>query len=127
MAAAAGALLFALTFAASLINLYFTTLILGVAPGLRRRLAALFNACGAETSSCAIVVQSPYARMFGGAPNVAVGILWNLALLALAVRWIATAEATVPWPYLVVAAGSLAVAAYLIHALVVVLEQPCPL
>jgi len=29
-----------------------------------------FASCGADTSSCAIVVRTPYARLFGGTPNV---------------------------------------------------------
>jgi uncharacterized membrane protein len=94
---------------------------------LRARLGALFQACGADTSSCAIVFRTPYARMFGGVPNVALGIVWCLALLGLAAYWLATGRLVVPWPFLLVAAGTLGVAAFLIHALVVVLRQPCPL
>src|SRR5262245_65609253 len=71
--------LVALTVPALLINLYFTLLILGRWPGLRHRLGALFTSCGADTSSCAIVVQTPYARLFGGAPTVHVGMVWNIA------------------------------------------------
>ena len=57
MAAAAGALLAALAAAALLINLYFASLAFGRWPGLRRVLGRLFTACGAETSSCAVVVS----------------------------------------------------------------------
>jgi uncharacterized membrane protein len=127
MAVAAGLALLALASCALAINLYFTALLLDRWPALRRRLGRLFNACGADTSSCAVVVRTPFARMFGGVPNVALGLLWCVALIGLAAYWMATGRVVVPWPYLVVAAGTLAVAAYLIHALVVVLEQPCPL
>lgn len=127
MALAAALALVALTIPALLINAYFTSLSLGRWPGLRARLAGLFQACGAETSSCARVFETPYARIFGGLPNVYAGIVWCLALLALAGDWIVTGRTAVPWPYLAVAAGTLAVGAYLVHALVVVLEQPCPL
>ena len=82
--------LIALTVPALLINLYFTALILDRWPGLRHRLGALFQTCGADTSSCAIVVRTPYARLFGGTPNVHVGIVWNLALFGLALSWILT-------------------------------------
>lgn len=127
MAAAAGSVLTLLAAAALLINLYFASLALDRWPGLRRRLGRLFTVCGADTSSCAVVVATPYSRLFGGAPNVVVGIPWCLALLGLAGYWIASGRLVVPWPYLVGAAGSLLVGAYLIYALVAVLKQPCPL
>jgi len=127
MAAAAGALLALLAAGALLINLYFASLVLGRWPRLRRALGRLFTTCGADTSSCAIVAATPYARLFGGAPNVAAGIPWCLALLALAGYWIASGRLFVPWPYLAVAVATLLVGAYLIYALAVVLEQPCPL
>jgi uncharacterized membrane protein len=127
MAAAAGALLALLAGAALLINLYFAALILGRWPRLRRALGRLLTKCGADTSTCAIVAATPYARLLGGAPNVAAGIPWCLALLGLAAYWIASGRMIVPWPYLVVAAGTLLVGMYLIYALVVVLKQPCPL
>lgn len=116
-----------LTVPALLINLYFTLLLLDRAPGLRDSLGALFRTCGADTSSCAIVVRTPYARLFGGAPNVHLGVLWNLALIGLAVAWMLTGRATVPWLYLIVAGASVLVGLYLVRALVVDLRQPCPL
>jgi|GEM_PF-2972170 uncharacterized membrane protein len=127
MTAALAIGLVALTVPALLINLYFTLLILHRWPGLRHRLGALFTTCGADTSSCAIVVQTPYARLFGGAPNVYVGIVWNVALLGLALSWLLTDRVLVPWPYLVVAGASVLVGLYLVRALVVDLRQPCPL
>jgi uncharacterized membrane protein len=127
MTAALAIGLVALTVPALLINLYFTLLILHRWPGLRHRLGALFTTCGADTSSCAIVVQTPYARLFGGAPNVSVGIVWNVALLGLALSWLLTDRVLVPWPYLVVAGASVLVGLYLVRALVVDLRQPCPL
>ena len=116
-----------LTVPALLINLYFTLLLLDRGPGLRDSLGALFRTCGADTSSCAIVVRTPYARLFGGAPKVHVGILWNLALLGLALSWMLMGRVTVPWPYLLVAAASVLVGLYLVRALFVNLRQPCPL
>jgi len=119
--------LVALAVSALLINLYFTALILDRWPGLRRGLGALFTSCGADTSSCAVVVRTPYARLFGGAPNVYVGIAWNVALISLAVSWLVRGRLTVPWPYLIVAAVSVGVGLYLVWALIVDLRQPCPL
>jgi uncharacterized membrane protein len=120
-----------LTVPALLINIYFTLLLLGRWPGLRDRLrdrlGALFATCGADTSSCAIVVRTPYARLFGSTPNVHVGILWNLALVGLALSWMLTGRVAVPWPFLIVAAVSVLVGLYLVRALVVDLRQPCPL
>ena len=119
--------LLALAVPALLINLYFTALILDRWPGLRRGLGALFTSCGADTSSCAVVVRTPYARLFGGAPNVYVGIAWNVALIGLALSWLVSGRLTVPWPYLIVAAMSVVVGLYLVWALIVDLRQPCPL
>ena len=119
--------LIVLTIPALLINVYFTALILDRWPGLRHRLGGLFMTCGADTSSCAIVVRTPYARLFGGAPNVYVGIVWNVACLALALAWLARGRLAVPWPYLAVAAASVLVGLYLVWALIARLRQPCPL
>lgn len=119
--------LVALTVPALLINLYFTALMLDRWPGLRRGLGGLFTTCGADTSSCAIVVKTPYARLLGGAPNVYVGVAWNVALLGLALWWMATGRLMVPWPYLLVAVASVLVGVYLVRALFVDLRQPCPL
>ncbi len=124
---AAGLALVALTIPAQLINLYFASLMLGRWAPLRRRLSSLFMACGADTSSCAIVVKTPYARIFGGAPNVFLGIAWCLALLGLGLWWMATGRVVVPWPFLVVAAGTVVLGVYLVWVLVRVLKQPCPL
>src|SRR5205823_3602722 len=88
--------LVALTVPALLINLYFTLLMLGRWPGLRHRLGVLFTSCGADTSSCALVVQTPYARLFGGAPNVFVGIVWNMALLGLGLSWMVSGREAAP-------------------------------
>src|SRR5262249_57079778 len=103
MTAALAIGLVVLTVPALLINIYFTLLILRRAPGLRQRLGSMFTACGADTSSCAIVVQTPYARLFGGSPNVYVGIVWNVAVLGLALSWLVTGRVVVPWQYLIVA------------------------
>jgi len=127
MTAVLATALVVLTVPALVINLYFTSLMLERWPILRRRLGVLLTTCGADTSSCAIVVRTPYARLFGGAPNVYVGLAWNLALLGLAASWMLTGRVAVPWPYLIVAAGSVLVGLYLVRALVVTLRQPCPL
>jgi len=127
MTAALAIGLVVLTVPALFINLYFTSLMLGRWPGFRHRLGVLFTTCGADTSSCAIVVRTPYARLFGGAPNVHVGIVWNVALLGLALSWMVSGRVAVPWPYLIVGAVSVLVGVYLVRALVVDLRQPCPL
>src|SRR5438093_10557406 len=117
----------ALTVPALLINLYFTALMLDRWPRLRHGLGTLLTTCGADTSSCAIVVKTPYARLFGGAPNVHVGIIWNVALLGLALRWLVPGGLVVPWQYLLVPVVTVLVGEYLVRALVVDLRQPCPL
>jgi uncharacterized membrane protein len=125
MTAALAIGLVVLTVPALFINFYFTSLMLGRWPGFRHRLGILFTTCGADTSSCAIVVRTPYARLFGGAPNVHVGILWNVALLGLALSWMVSGRVAVPWPYLIVGAVSVLVGVYLVRALVVDLRQSC--
>lgn len=125
MTAALAIGLVVLTVPALFINFYFTSLMLGRWPGFRHRLEILFTTCGADTSSCAIVVRTPYARLFGGAPNVHVGILWNVALLGLALSWMVSGRVAVPWPYLIVGAVSVLVGVYLVRALVVDLRQSC--
>jgi len=127
MATFAGVALWLLALPAFLINLYFLSLVLDLWPGLRRRLSALFRACRADTSTCAVVAATPYARLFGGLPNVTAGIPWCLALAALATAWLVSGRLFVPVPFLVVSLGTLGVAAYLMHALLVVLKIPCPL
>ena len=127
MTAALAISLVALTVPALLINLYFTSLILDCWPGLRHRLGVVFRTCGADTSSCVIVVRTPYARLFGGAPNVYVGIVWNVACVALALAWVTSGRVAVPWQFLLVAAASVLVGLYLVWALLVDLRQPCPL
>src|SRR5438477_7545038 len=119
--------LVALTVPALLINLYFTLLMLGRWPGLRHRLGVLFTSCGADTSSCALVVQTPYARLFGGAPNVFLGIVWNMALLGLGLAWVVRGRVAAPWPYLIVAAASVLVGLYLVPAIGVGLGHAWPL
>jgi uncharacterized membrane protein len=109
------------------INVYFTALILGRWPRLRQLLSRFLTACRADTSSCAVVARTSYARMVGGIPNVSVGIPWALAVLALGLVWMVTGRAVVPWPFLVVAGLTVVAAVYLIYALRVVLRQPCPL
>jgi hypothetical protein len=54
-------------------------------------------------------------------------MVWNLALLGLALSWMLTGRLAVPWPYLIVAGASVLVGLYLVRALVVELRQPCPL
>ena len=125
--ALAAALLAALALPALLINVYFSSLILDRWPVLRLSLAGLFGVCGVETGSCSLVAKTRYARMFGGLPNAFVGILWCLALFGLAGYWAATGTSVVPWPFLLTAAASVVVAGYLVHALAIVLKQPCPL
>ncbi len=110
-----------------LVAAYFTTLTLGVAPGLSARLGTWLRACGADAATCSAVARTPYARLFGGVPNAVFGMAWAMALLGLAVAWIANGRLFVPLPYLYVAAASVATGAVLIHALVRVLRQRCPL
>jgi uncharacterized membrane protein len=109
------------------INVYFMALILGRWPRVRQLLSRFLTACRADTSSCAVVARSSYARMIGGIPNVSLGIPWALAVAALGLAWMVTGRPVVPWPLLLVAGLTVVAAVYLIYALQVVLRQPCPL
>ncbi|HWX24408.1 MAG TPA: vitamin K epoxide reductase family protein [Vicinamibacteria bacterium] len=109
-----------------LINLFFASIQFRW-PRVRKHLGSFFTVCGAETSSCAVVAGTPYALLFMGLPNVVAGIPWALSLLGLAVFWAVSGRAVVPWPFLFASVMTVIAAGYLIHALVVVLKQACPL
>jgi uncharacterized membrane protein len=110
-----------------LLSAYFATLSLDRLPGLRRRLGGLFGACGIDTSSCAALAHTSQARLLGGVPNSVLGLGWGVALAGLALRWLHTGRLEVPKLFLIVAAASLAVGAYLVFNLLYVLRRPCPL
>src|SRR5215831_19413048 len=96
------------------INLYFVALLRPAGRRWNALVRATAHACGIDGGVCAVVVRTPYARIFGGVPNVYVGVLWNLFLLADATVALATGRFHLLTPALVVAAASLLVALYLI-------------
>ena len=83
------------------------------------------HVCRMDEQTCASVIFTPSARVFG-MPNSLLGQAYYLALL------IATAsdllDHTYVWRALVLAsAGSVCLAAYLTYSLLFVLRSPCPL
>jgi uncharacterized membrane protein len=110
-----------------LVSAYFTTLLVPSLARLRAGLGRLFGSCGIETSSCATVSRTAQARLLGGVPNAVLGLLWALALLALAVTWLATGGVRVPTAFLAAALAGLLASAWLAYHLVFVLRRPCPL
>jgi len=102
------------------INLYFVALLYPV-PGWVTR-AAL--ACGIDGGSCRRVVETPYARLFWGQPNVIVGLPWCVAVIVLAAICLATGTFYLWWPCMVVATGSVLVALYLVYVLLFRLRDP---
>ncbi|MDX1611708.1 MAG: vitamin K epoxide reductase family protein [Candidatus Thermoplasmatota archaeon] len=82
--------------------------------------------CRMDEATCARVVDTPYARVFG-VSNASLGVVWHLAVLAAG----AMALATGIWPgctlFLLVSLATVLLAVYLIWALVVKLETLCPL
>ena len=91
--------------------------------------------CARESSSCARVVRTPYARVFG-VPNSLLGMLYYLSLLVWV--WLAPRHATFSDPLhrafemagvLLLGASFFAVVFgfYLVHALRRVLRTHCPL
>lgn len=74
-------------------------------------------------TSCAAVAATPQGMLFL-APNVVWGIGWYAAVAAFAV---VGGPAWACWAFVAGALVALAVGAYLVHALVVVLRMPCAL
>jgi len=109
------------------INLYFTSLLYRLPAWLTRLPGGTAAACGVDGGSCKRVVQTPYARLFGGQPNVFVGLLWSVLVIALAAIYLQTGTFYLWWPCIAIAAASLLVAVYLVYVLLFVLHDPCPL
>jgi uncharacterized membrane protein len=110
-----------------LVSAYFTALCMPSLSWLSTGLGRLFGSCGIETSSCATVSRTAQARLLGGMPNAVLGLLWALALLTLAVVWLATGGVRVPTAFLAAALAGLLASAWLAYHLVFVLRRPCPL
>lgn len=119
--------LIAATLFALAINLYFISLMMPFPARAKRLLGWAANTCGVEGGVCEIVVQTPYARMFGGVPNVFVGVFWNVWIVFVAVELARTGALPFPVPTRAIAVASLGVAAYLIWVLFFKLKRPCPL
>ena len=109
------------------ISLYFMSLLYPLPAWLTRALARAAKACSIDGGSCKRVVQTPYARIFGGAPNMIIGTLWSVAVIAQSAVFLATG--TFPlWSFSVfVSLASVAVGFYLTIVLFFVLKDPCPL
>jgi len=109
------------------INLYFWSLFYGLPAWLAGLLGRAAAACGVDGASCKRVVQTPYARLFGGRPNILMGLPWSLLTLVLASVALATGTFYLWWPCAVIAGASVVVAGYLVFVLLFVLHDPCPL
>lgn len=72
------------------------------------------------------ILDTPYARVFG-LSNAAYGLAWYVILGALATWALITGELLLCVGLMVVAAGTVLLAVYLIWALLVKLETICPL
>lgn len=81
--------------------------------------------CRLEERTCATVVFTPSARVFGP-PNSLLGLTFYAALLAgAAAGWLADPRL---WPlYLAASLATVGLGAYLSYALLFVLRVPCPL
>jgi uncharacterized membrane protein len=109
------------------INLYFVSLFYSVPPWLAGALGGAARACGIDGGACKRVVLTPYARLFGGRPNVVLGLPWSLLTLACAAVFLATGAFPLWWPCVLVAFASVVVGVYLTYVLFFVLKEPCPL
>ena len=106
------------------ISLYFMSLLYPLPAWLTRALARAAKACGIDGGSCKRVVQTPYARMFGGAPNMIIGVAWSVGVIVLSAMYLLTG--TFPlWSFAVfVSLASVAVGVYLTIVLFFVLKDP---
>ena len=109
------------------INLYFVALLYPVPRWMGRALGGVAAACGIDGGSCKRVVTAPYARLFGGQPNVLVGIPWCLLVIVLSALYLATGTFHLWGLCLFIAAASVVVGIYLTWVLVFRLREPCPL
>ncbi len=109
------------------INLYFTSLLYRLPAWLTRLLGGTAAACGIDGGSCKRVVQTPYARLFGGQPNVLVGLAWCVLVIVLSAIYLQTGTFYLWWPCMAIAVASLLIAVYLVYVLLFVLHDPCPL
>lgn len=116
-------LIFALALTGSAISVYFTLAYYGRVKKSRWVPEIL---CAREDSSCATVVQSPYARVFG-LPNSLLGIFYYATLIG----WIAagsTLQAVwLGWALVAVSVITVLLGFYLIYALRRILRIGCPL
>jgi len=109
------------------LNLYFFLLSRESWEGAARRVGVLASSCGIETGSCKIVARTGWARLVFGIPNTVFGLVWAGLLVWLAVSWLVFGVVAVPWWALGCATATVAGAVVLVWALLVKLEQPCPL
>ena len=110
-----------------MISVYFATLLYPLPAWLGRALGRTVGACGIDGGACTRVVRTPYARLFGGQPNVLLGIAWALLVIAGAATHLATGTFPLWWLCATIAGGSLVVGVYLTWVLFVKLREPCPL
>ena len=109
------------------INLYFVSLFYRVPAWFSGTLGGAARACGIDGGACKRVVHTPYARLFGGRPNVVAGLPWSVLAIACASVFLVTGTFPLWWPCVVIACASVAVGVYLTYVLFFVLREPCPL
>lgn len=89
-------------------------------------LPLILVACGLDERSCRRIIDAPQARLFG-LPNSVYGLTYYLVLLSgLAMDWWRPGSPLLGLAVLV-AWGTVALAAYLVYALFTVLRVPCAL
>jgi len=106
------------------ISLYFMTLLYRMPAWLTRMLSRTAAACGIDGGSCKRVVQTPYARIFGGAPNMIVGVAWSVGVIVSSAMFLATGTFPLWRCAVVVSLASVAVGVYLTIVLFAVLKDP---
>jgi len=109
------------------ISLYFATLLYRLPARLARALGAAVGACGIDGGACRRVLQTPYARIFLGQPNVLVGLAWAALVITCSGAYLATGSFPLWWACVAISWASIVVAVYLTWALYVKLRDPCPL
>lgn len=116
-------LLLALAAVGFLDALYFVLVTYRVIPPDPRWLP---NVCRMDEATCARVVDTPYARVFG-LPNAVYGLAWYAIVGAAAAGALASGALPFCAPLVVASAATVAFSAYLAWSLLVKLRTPCPL
>ncbi len=119
--------LMALSLLGLAINLYFISLSTRLPAWMKTLLHQSAQMCGVDGGACRVVYETRYARLLGGIPNVAVGMIWNLWVIGCSIVLLVTGLYPLWEVSVAVASASIAAGMFLTWVLMFVLRKPCPL